>query len=172
MYFPRTKGSKSERLYSERSSPAATVLTFLIELPFCPRRGRALTIRMTSSQCTCATTSRRPEDETPNVTKRLSSRERSGSSPAVHAQTRAGRGGANRVTVPGAPAREYGVYHFRRTFDPAEKPASFVLNESADNRYKLYGNGEEAAVGPARGDRWDWRYDHVDFVRYLRAAAR
>ena len=47
-----------------------------------------------------------------------------------------------------------------------------MLNESADNRYKLYGNGEEAAVGPARGDRWDWRYDHVDFVRYLRAAAR
>src|ERR1039458_2247001 len=84
--------------------------------------------------------------------------------PAVNAQnTGGGRGGgANWVTVPDAPVREYGVYHFRRTFDLAEKPASFVVNVSADNRYKLYVNGEEAAVGPARGDRFDWRYDPVD----------
>src|SRR5580692_3907262 len=38
VYFPRTNVPKSERLYSERSSSAATVLAFLIELPFCSRR--------------------------------------------------------------------------------------------------------------------------------------
>ena len=37
-YFRRTKGPKSERLYSERSSSAATVLSFLTGFPFCPRR--------------------------------------------------------------------------------------------------------------------------------------
>jgi len=37
MYSPRTKGPKSERLYSERSSSAATVLTFFTEFPFCLR---------------------------------------------------------------------------------------------------------------------------------------
>lgn len=36
-YFPRTNAPKSERLYSERSSSAASDLAFLIELPLCPR---------------------------------------------------------------------------------------------------------------------------------------
>jgi hypothetical protein len=57
--------------------------------------------------------------------------------PALYAQNAGGgRGnsGADWVTVPGAPAREYGVYHFRRTFELAEKPSSFVVNVSADNR--------------------------------------
>lgn len=42
MYFPRTNVPKSERLYSERSSSAAAVLAFLMELPFrsrCRTRG-------------------------------------------------------------------------------------------------------------------------------------
>jgi hypothetical protein len=40
VYFPRTNAPKSERLYSERSSSAATVLAFLIELAFRSRRKR------------------------------------------------------------------------------------------------------------------------------------
>jgi len=78
-------------------------------------------------------------------------------------------GGASWVAAPDAPAREYGVYHFRRTFELERKPAAFVVNVSADNRYKLYVNGEEAAVGPARGDLRNWRYDPVDIARFLRA---
>src|ERR1039458_9881544 len=39
--------------------------------------------RMASSCCACATTRRRPEDDVPNVTKRLSSSEWSGSSPVA-----------------------------------------------------------------------------------------
>jgi len=38
VYFPRTNAPKSERLYSERSSSAAAVLAFLIELAFRSRR--------------------------------------------------------------------------------------------------------------------------------------
>ena len=90
--------------------------------------------------------------------------------PALDAQNAGGRGGggASWVAVPDAPAREYGVYHFRRSFELTGKPASFVVNVSADNRYKLYVNGEEAAVGPARGDLLNWRYDPVDIAKYLR----
>ena len=90
--------------------------------------------------------------------------------PAMNAQNAGGRGGgASWVAVPDAPAREYGVYHFRRTFELDRKPAAFVVNVSADNRYKLYVNGEEAAVGPARGDLRNWRYDPLDIARYLHA---
>ena len=39
MYFPRTNGPKSERLYSERSSSAASVLALFIDPPLCPPRG-------------------------------------------------------------------------------------------------------------------------------------
>src|ERR1017187_8374356 len=38
--FPRTSAPKSERLYSERRSSAASFLAFFIELPLCPRRER------------------------------------------------------------------------------------------------------------------------------------
>jgi len=82
-----------------------------------------------------------------------------------------GRGGtaASWVDVPDSPSGDYGVYHFRRTFDLPAKPASFAIRVSADNRYKLFVNGELAAVGPARGDVLHWRYDPVDIARYLKA---
>jgi alpha-L-rhamnosidase len=69
----------------------------------------------------------------------------------------------------GAPANEYGVYHFRRTFDLAAKPASFVVHVSGDNRYQLFVNGERVLWGPARGDLLHWRYETLDIAPYLRA---
>jgi hypothetical protein len=90
--------------------------------------------------------------------------------PAAYSQN-AGRGGqgANWIAVPDAPARDYGVYHFRRTFDLPAKPSCFILRVSADNRYKLYVNGRQAALGPARGDLLNWRYETVDIAGDLRA---
>jgi hypothetical protein len=74
---------------------------------------------------------------------------------------------ASWIAVPGAPATEYGVYHFRRTFELAAKPERFVVHVSGDNRYQLFVNGRRVAWGPARGDLFHWRYETVDAAPYL-----
>ena len=71
------------------------------------------------------------------------------------------------ITVPGAPPAEYGVYHFRRTFELPAKPERFVVHVSGDNRYQLFVNGHRVAWGPARGDLFHWRYETVDAAPYL-----
>ncbi|MGA2740429.1 MAG: alpha-L-rhamnosidase C-terminal domain-containing protein [Bryobacteraceae bacterium] len=76
---------------------------------------------------------------------------------------------AHWISVPGAPPFDYGVYHFRRTFDLAAAPSSFLIHATADNRYKLYVNGELVSLGPARGDVHHWRYESVDISRHLKS---
>ena len=76
---------------------------------------------------------------------------------------------AHWISAPGASPYDYGVYHFRRTFDLAAAPSSFLVHITADNRYKLYVNGELASLGPARGDLHHWRYESVDIAHYLKA---
>ena len=49
--------------------------------------------------------------------------------------------------MPAAPAFDYGVYHFRRTFDLTEKPQTFLVHVTADNRYQLFANGEARVLG-------------------------
>lgn len=71
------------------------------------------------------------------------------------------------ISVPDAPPRDYGVYHFRKRFDLATRPASFVVHVSADNRYQLYVNGRRVSWGPAAGDLFHWRYETVDLAPYL-----
>jgi len=73
------------------------------------------------------------------------------------------------ISAPGAPPDGYGVYHFRRTFELAAKPASFVVHVSGDNRYQLFANGKRVAWGPARGDLFHWRFETVDLAPYLQA---
>lgn len=73
------------------------------------------------------------------------------------------------ITVPGAAQNDYGVYHFRRTFDLLQKPAKFVVHVTADNRYQFFVNGERVALGPARGDVFHWRYETVDIAAQLKA---
>ncbi len=79
------------------------------------------------------------------------------------------RWSAQWIAVPGAPAREFGVYRFRRALDLASPPAAFVVRVSADNRYQLFVNGERVSEGPARGDLMHWRYETVDLAPYLHA---
>ncbi|MBV8864314.1 MAG: hypothetical protein JO210_02815, partial [Acidobacteriaceae bacterium] len=66
------------------------------------------------------------------------------------------------IAVAGAPTQDYGVYHFRRTFELAAQPEHFVVYVSGDNRYQLFANGQRVAWGPARGDLTHWRYETVD----------
>ncbi len=78
------------------------------------------------------------------------------------------RWSAQWIAVPGAPATESGVYHFRRTVDLDARPERFVVHASGDNRYQLFVNGQRVAWGPARGDLFHWRYETVDVSGYLK----
>jgi alpha-L-rhamnosidase len=73
------------------------------------------------------------------------------------------------ITVPGEPAKDYGVYHFRKNIQLNAKPASFIVHVSADNRYKLYVNQTLVSLGPARGDTYYWNFETVDLSPYLKA---
>lgn len=74
---------------------------------------------------------------------------------------------ASWIAPPHAPLREYGVYHFRKSFDLGRKPDSFVIHVSADNRYRLFVNGAPVSIGPARGDLMHWRFETVDIAPQL-----
>jgi hypothetical protein len=67
------------------------------------------------------------------------------------------------------PAREYGVYHFRKHFELSEAPDKFVIHISADNEYRLFINGVPVHSGPERGDLRHWRFDSLDVADYLKA---
>jgi hypothetical protein len=73
------------------------------------------------------------------------------------------------IAVPGAPENEYGVYHFRKTFELSNKPGKFVVHVSADNRYKLFVNGELVSLGPARSDTYNWAFETVDIAPQLQS---
>jgi alpha-L-rhamnosidase len=76
---------------------------------------------------------------------------------------------AHWIDVPGASKQDYGVYHFRRTFDLSATPEHFLVYVSGDNRYQLFVNGKRVSWGPARGDLTHWRYEAVDIARELRS---
>ena len=74
---------------------------------------------------------------------------------------------ASWVSHPTASPKDYGVYHFRRTFDLDSQPEKFIIHVSADNRYRLFVNGQSVCRGPARGDLMHWRFETVDIAPYL-----
>jgi len=74
---------------------------------------------------------------------------------------------ASWVSHPTASPKDYGVYHFRRTFDLETQPEKFIIHVSADNRYRLFINGQSICRGPARGDLMHWRFETVDIAPYL-----
>src|SRR5436190_15868656 len=88
--------------------------------------------------------------------------------PTINPELLRSRWNAQWITVPGAPPFDYGVYHFRKTFDLGTKPERFVVHVSADNRYELFVNGVRASDGPARGDLYHWRFETVDIASMLR----
>ena len=72
------------------------------------------------------------------------------------------------IAVPNASPFDYGVYHFRKTFELAVKPSSFVVHITADNRYQLFVNGQRVVWGPARGDLNHWRFETLDLAPQLK----
>jgi alpha-L-rhamnosidase len=63
--------------------------------------------------------------------------------------------------------KDFGVYHFRKNFDLVQKPNSFIINVSGDNRYRIFVNGNYIGAGPARGDLMHWNFETFDIAPYL-----
>ncbi|MBQ7212917.1 MAG: alpha-L-rhamnosidase N-terminal domain-containing protein [Bacteroidales bacterium] len=82
---------------------------------------------------------------------------------------RGGEWPAQWIAAPDEVSGTYGVYHFRKTWELDTVPAHFVVHVSADNGYKLYINGHQVSVGPARGDLNNWNFHTVDLAPYLAA---
>lgn len=74
---------------------------------------------------------------------------------------------ASWVTCPDVPQRDYGVYHFRKSFSIQSIPSTFIIHVSADNRYRLFVNGKPVLSGPARGDLYNWYFASVDIAPLL-----
>jgi alpha-L-rhamnosidase len=73
------------------------------------------------------------------------------------------------IFPPGVAGNEFGVFHFRHVFQLDAKLSSFVVHVSADNRYRLFVNGEQVSSGPQRSDLMHWRYETVDLAPQLHA---
>ncbi|MBV6458804.1 MAG: hypothetical protein HONBIEJF_01942 [Fimbriimonadaceae bacterium] len=65
------------------------------------------------------------------------------------------------------PQADLGVFAFRRHFELRNVPQSLPLRISADQRYRLYVNGQMVAFGPQRGDATHWFYDSLDIAPWL-----
>ncbi len=72
------------------------------------------------------------------------------------------------ITHPTESALDYGVFHFRKSFELNTVPSEFIIHISADNRYRLFVNGQAACFGPARGDLAHWYYESIDIARFLK----
>ena len=72
------------------------------------------------------------------------------------------------ITHPTESALDYGVFHFRKSFELAAVPDKFIIHISADNRYRLFVNGQAVCFGPARGDLAHWFYESIDIAKFLK----
>lgn len=72
------------------------------------------------------------------------------------------------ISHPTASGYDFGVFHFRKNFELDSIPEALVVNISADNRYRLWINGEFIAAGPSRGDLLHWRFETVDIASFLK----
>jgi alpha-L-rhamnosidase len=72
------------------------------------------------------------------------------------------------ITHPSASVVDYGVYHFRKSFELKEQPKEFIVHISADNRYRLFVNGRAVCFGPARSDPEHWAFESIDISPFLK----
>jgi hypothetical protein len=73
------------------------------------------------------------------------------------------------IVPPGVPGDAFGVFHFRRTIDLTTRPDRFLVHVSADNRYRLFVNGQQVSSGPQRSDLMHWRFETLDLAPHLQA---
>ena len=75
---------------------------------------------------------------------------------------------ASWITHPTESVLDYGVFHFRKSFELRENPGEFIIHVSADNRYRLFVNGVPVCFGPSRGDLKHWFYESIDIAPLLK----
>ncbi len=75
------------------------------------------------------------------------------------------------IACPHAPAKDPGVFYFRKVLQLTAVPAHFWVHVSADNRFLLHVNGKFAGAGPARGDLFHWRFETYDLAPLLHPGA-
>ncbi len=73
------------------------------------------------------------------------------------------------ITHPTESVLDYGVFHFRKSFELEVVPSEFIIHVSADNRYRLFVNGKPVCFGPARGDPGHWFYESIDIAPFLKS---
>jgi len=78
-----------------------------------------------------------------------------------------GRWPAQWITCPNVAQRAYGVYHFRKEIELRNKPSRFIIHISADNRYRLFVNGNPVCFGPAQSDLYNWNFETIDIASWL-----
>ncbi|MFW5698024.1 MAG: family 78 glycoside hydrolase catalytic domain, partial [Fimbriimonadaceae bacterium] len=71
------------------------------------------------------------------------------------------------ISYNGEPKDEIGFFAFRRSFELDSVPSEFICRVSADQRYKLFVNGELVSLGPQRGDLQHYFYDTLDLAAHL-----
>lgn len=71
------------------------------------------------------------------------------------------------IACPGTAPNTFGVYHFRKKIEFAEKPSRYVIHLSGDHRYRFYVNGQSVCTGPARSDPQHWNFETIDVSSYL-----
>lgn len=80
-----------------------------------------------------------------------------------------GHWSAQWITHPTESALDYGVFHFRKSFELTDVPGEFIIHISADNRYRLFVNGKAVCFGPARSDLAHWSYESIDIAPFLKS---
>ncbi len=71
------------------------------------------------------------------------------------------------ITHPTATTKDFGVFHFRKTIELAQKPDKCVIHVSGDSRYRVYINGQMVCFGPARSDLMHWNFETIDIAPFL-----
>lgn len=75
---------------------------------------------------------------------------------------------AHWITAPEISLKEFKVLNFRKSFTLNEyEKEEFIIHVSADNRYRLFVNGQEIGKGPARGDLNNWNFETYDIKKFL-----
>jgi len=72
------------------------------------------------------------------------------------------------IALDADPRTDLGVFALRCSIELSSVPSSFVVRLSADQRYKLFVNGQMVAFGPQRGDVRHWFYETLDLAPFLR----
>ncbi|NJK85807.1 MAG: hypothetical protein HC906_07395, partial [Bacteroidales bacterium] len=62
---------------------------------------------------------------------------------------------------------DYGVFHFRKTFEVNNYSEEFIIHVSADNGYKLYVNEKFVGEGPSSGDIHHYFFETYNISPFL-----